>query len=539
MGDRVRRCDAGDVAPVRVRRFDAGELGAGPVRMPNGWLRCQGKIARAGIQLYDAPDGKVRRELREPAVVFDPAAMRSFVQVPLTNTHPPVMLTAENTRMFAVGSAGDTFERVDDWMVGSLMITDATAIAAVESGRVQLSAGYECTLDETPGVHPEYGPYDARQLDVKGNHIAIVDEARAGPEARLKLDSRGNAVLASTSPDTTRHQEPTHMPTTIRIDGVTFEIDGPQAAAAAQAHERHVLATAKAHADAMTAATTAATTRLDGVTKERDVLRANSRVLLERVGKVRTVWDAMKAKMIACDECGGSGQVASTDGKTDTSKCDYCGGTGSIRMHDAIKGMEMEEPEDGAGEEDMDEAVAAASMEEEELEEDAATASPAAKKADEMARRRLDAARRDAAADRKAWRKRRADSMARRFSAALRARVALETTARRYLDAADVSDDDLARMGDDEVMRKVIAKLAPTAKLDGKSTVEVRARYDAEIERAPEFTVEDAREMVTRGLPKITPAGGAPRNDGRSNDPAKAREAMIARLDAKKKPAAK
>ena len=37
-------------------------------------------------------------------------------------------------------------------------------------------------------------PFDFRQTNIRYNHLAIVDEARAGPEARIVLDGE-DAVL--------------------------------------------------------------------------------------------------------------------------------------------------------------------------------------------------------------------------------------------------------------------------------------------------------------------------------------------------------
>ena len=61
----------------RVLRLDRGTL-APPRRRDNGWLEVEGRLARVGIQEYDGPDGKVRRELRLPEEVFRPATMASF-----------------------------------------------------------------------------------------------------------------------------------------------------------------------------------------------------------------------------------------------------------------------------------------------------------------------------------------------------------------------------------------------------------------------------------------------------------------------------
>jgi hypothetical protein len=75
-------------------------------------------------------------------------------------------------------------------MVGELAIYDGDTIDEMKGrNKVQVSLGYTCDLDETPGHHAVYGDYDARQINIRGNHCAIVDTARAGQTARVRLDA--------------------------------------------------------------------------------------------------------------------------------------------------------------------------------------------------------------------------------------------------------------------------------------------------------------------------------------------------------------
>jgi hypothetical protein len=70
------------------------------------------------------------------------------------------------------------------------VLTDAKAIEAVEKGdRRELSCGYVCDLEDAPGTWNGQ-PYDVVQRNIRGNHVAIVDKGRAGPEVRVRLDAR-------------------------------------------------------------------------------------------------------------------------------------------------------------------------------------------------------------------------------------------------------------------------------------------------------------------------------------------------------------
>lgn len=501
---------------TRVLRIDRGELSP-PERMENGWLRVDGKIARIGIQEYEDPDGGLHRELRIPEEVFDATSLRSFELVPVTNTHPPVLLDDKNTRAFQVGQAGQGLRRDGDFVVSTLLLTDADAIRSAEAGRSELSNGYTCELDPTQDAQliEAWGGYDFIQRKIRGNHIAIVDAARAGREARMRLDSTGNVVVPVARPSPSPPERT--MPKILRIESINIDAE----AVDAQAVIDRTLAAVAARSDAALATEKL---RADGAEKKLGIVKGNALRLLGQVGTVRETWDAMKARMATCEECDGKGKVMDEAGKEGT--CDYCDGKGSYRMHDIIKAaMPDGDPDDL--DETMEESIEGAEVDETELEVEQATegeAGKAAKKGDAAARaERLRAqSRKDAARDRELLRKKRSDSRDRQLRRAMERRLDLEMNARRYLDEEDVSAADLRKLDDAGVMRAIVKKLAPEAKMDGKSHLEIRARYDAEIERAPQFTVDQAREMASRGLPQLD---AAPRKDG---DP---RAAYIKRLD--------
>jgi hypothetical protein len=69
-----------------------------------------------------------------------------------------------------------------------MVITDATAIRDVESGKRSLSMGYSAEIEETSGVWCGMA-YDCIQRKIVYNHCAIVDGARAGDAARIRFNS--------------------------------------------------------------------------------------------------------------------------------------------------------------------------------------------------------------------------------------------------------------------------------------------------------------------------------------------------------------
>jgi hypothetical protein len=206
----------------RVNRFERLDASLKPPkRMDNGFLRVEGRIARVGVQEYQRADGSVHRELRLPEEVFDGESLESFQCLPVTNRHPPGMLTARNAKQFQVGSVGESVRQDGDYVAASMMITDEAAIAAAEAGRSQLSNGYSCELDTTqdPALIERWGKYDSIQRKIRGNHVALVDVARAGPGASLRLDAMDAMTVNYQS--MANEEQKMHR---FLMDGLTIEV---------------------------------------------------------------------------------------------------------------------------------------------------------------------------------------------------------------------------------------------------------------------------------------------------------------------------
>jgi hypothetical protein len=173
----------------RVMRFDTRPIKGKVTKTSEGYLRADAVITRAGVFRYMNPDGTPRFEFRSPDEVFKKDSIASFSMLPLTNGHPPVRkVTAQNVKKYQVGTLGENAHRDDLDLMSPLIVTDAAAVSDVEElGKRQLSLGYECDLIKQDG---EFNGeiYTHVQKNIMGNHCAIVDRARAGEGAQLKLD---------------------------------------------------------------------------------------------------------------------------------------------------------------------------------------------------------------------------------------------------------------------------------------------------------------------------------------------------------------
>lgn len=163
---------------------------AGTRRRDDGYLVADARIARTGIQVYRGsevgmPNMDVVRVYRPGAEVFSEDTMRSAAHRPVTNDHPPEMVTADNWRKYAVGQSADEVIGEGIYIRVPLMVSDARAIKAIEDGKRELSAGYTCDVEFTPGVTDAGEAYDAIQKNIRMNHVAIVQRGRAGQEVRI------------------------------------------------------------------------------------------------------------------------------------------------------------------------------------------------------------------------------------------------------------------------------------------------------------------------------------------------------------------
>lgn len=224
-------------------RYDRGHALRSPRRNAAGFLLVDGYAASVGCLLYpDAsmPDG-IRRELRLREDLE--TSLAGYEGIPLTDDHPAVgMLDPSNARDYQRGTVLGPAHMDGEQVAVSTVITDASLIAAVESGKVQLSPGYRVKLDSTPGVHPIHGRFDARQVQVIPNHLAIVARGRGGPAVRLRTDGADGTdldVLVERELDNEARNElsdtgkslssgePTGTPNPERADGATAPTAAP------------------------------------------------------------------------------------------------------------------------------------------------------------------------------------------------------------------------------------------------------------------------------------------------------------------------
>lgn len=175
---------------MRVTRIDF----AGPTRgvrpTPQGGVCVEAAVAREGV--LDYSDGtRSWREYRPADEVFAADSLASLRGAPVTDLHPAQLVTPETFTAVSRGHAEGDPRRDGALLVVDLMVQDAELCRKVDAGeRREVSCGYTCEVDPTPGVTPEGERYDAVQRRIRHNHVALlpVGEGRSGPEVSLRMD---------------------------------------------------------------------------------------------------------------------------------------------------------------------------------------------------------------------------------------------------------------------------------------------------------------------------------------------------------------
>ena len=176
----ANRFDRIDAPSWMIQKFE---------KTPEGYLKGRACVTNIGVFPYLKADGTVEYELRHPDDVFDFDSVNSLKLKPVTNNHPTEMVGPSNIKDLAVGSLGDNpFNGDNIHLTIDMIITDEKTIQDIMNGKRELSCGYSADLVDESGVWLGM-PYTKRQKNIRYNHCSVVDSARAGEAARIKMDA--------------------------------------------------------------------------------------------------------------------------------------------------------------------------------------------------------------------------------------------------------------------------------------------------------------------------------------------------------------
>lgn len=160
----------------------------------NGWFEIKGNpLSKVGVFDYSgaqvgappADADRIFKVYRPAEELADPDAIASFRLTPLINDH--TMLGEDYTPAENKGVDGVIGEDVyfsDNVLRGNVKVFSKALAEAIEKGKTELSCGYRCIYDFTAGTWNGQA-YDVIQRKIRGNHVALVDEGRMGPDVSV------------------------------------------------------------------------------------------------------------------------------------------------------------------------------------------------------------------------------------------------------------------------------------------------------------------------------------------------------------------
>lgn len=179
----------------------------GFITIPGNPLSKEGVFEYSGAQIgLTGPDAdRIVKVYRPAEELADPECIESFKLIPFVDEH--AMLGSEDEGMLPAerkgvqGMVGEDVYFDAPYLRGNLRIVSESLKNAIRHGKVELSPGYRCKYELTPGVWNGQ-QYDAIQRHIRANHLALVTEGRTGQDVRVldgmtfTIDSKELAAMA-------------------------------------------------------------------------------------------------------------------------------------------------------------------------------------------------------------------------------------------------------------------------------------------------------------------------------------------------------
>ena len=174
------------------KAFYGSRISENRIRTPEGFLICKNvPIARVGTQEYlgeelglEGYENVLVNVVRTEQEVFSHKTIASFEGKPFTDDHPEQeeFVTTENYKRYVKGHVTNVRRGQGDFsdkLLADIIVYDKTVIEEIENNQKrEISCGYVCdyNVDENGDVF---------QVNITGNHVALVDEGRAGHSVKI------------------------------------------------------------------------------------------------------------------------------------------------------------------------------------------------------------------------------------------------------------------------------------------------------------------------------------------------------------------
>lgn len=158
----------------------------GFITVANNPISKVGVFPYMGKEIGAADPNKIYKVYRSEEELSAPDTIESFKLVPFIDEHAMLGnygMAAEKKGIQGVIGSDVYYEA--PYLKGNLRIYSEATKSLIKNGKIELSPGYLCRYDFTEGVF-NGEKYDAIQRDIRGNHLALVEEGRTGPDVAVQ-----------------------------------------------------------------------------------------------------------------------------------------------------------------------------------------------------------------------------------------------------------------------------------------------------------------------------------------------------------------
>lgn len=162
----------------------------------NDFMEVKGNnISKVGVFPYSGaqigspelePD-KIYMVYRPKEELNKPQTLESFKLIPFTDEHAMLgnqdgMMPAEEKGIHGVVGEDVYFD--EPYLKANIKVFSEKLKQLIDEGKKELSIGYRCLYEHKPGVY-NGDRYDFIQREIRGNHLALVDEGRSGADVAV------------------------------------------------------------------------------------------------------------------------------------------------------------------------------------------------------------------------------------------------------------------------------------------------------------------------------------------------------------------
>jgi hypothetical protein len=206
---------------------DAVLMDGEPRITSDGYMVASAKAARTGVQVYNRSelglDGEGTINVYRPEEeVFARDSLATYPARPITINHPPKGVNADNWKDVGSGAIGGEVVRDGEFVRVPLIMMDGPSIQKAQTTHREISMGYSAEIVMQDGVAPDGQPYQARQRNIKINHLAFVPKARGGNE--LRIGDGADTWGASPISDAIQPKKGARSMTTLTLKGISVEL---------------------------------------------------------------------------------------------------------------------------------------------------------------------------------------------------------------------------------------------------------------------------------------------------------------------------